>query len=119
MGEKADALNAGLNMCRTPYFCTVDSDCILERDALLRLMRPVMASPVNTVVSGGIVRVLNGCAVEEGQVARVGLPRSGLERFQVVEYLRSFLFGRTGWDLVGGTLVVSGAFALFRGETVV
>ncbi len=118
-GGKPDALNAGLNMCRTPYFCTLDSDCILERDALLRLMRPVLASPVNTVVSGGIVRVLNGCGVEDGRVSRIGLPRRGLERFQVVEYLRSFLFGRTGWDLVGATLIVSGAFALYHRETVV
>ena len=118
-GGKPDALNAGLNMCRTPYFCTLDSDCLLERDALLRLMRPVLASPVNTVVSGGIVRVLNGCGVEDGRVSRIGLPRRGLERFQVVEYLRSFLFGRTGWDLVGATLIVSGAFALYHRETVV
>src|SRR5262249_40881714 len=106
-------------LCRTPYFCTLDADCILERDALRRLMRPVLASPVNTAVSSGVVRVLNGCAVENGQVARIGLPRGGLERFQVVEYLRSFLFGRTGWDLLGGTLIVSGAFALFHRQTVV
>jgi cellulose synthase/poly-beta-1,6-N-acetylglucosamine synthase-like glycosyltransferase len=118
-GGKPDALNSGLNLCRTPYFCTLDADCILERNALLRLMRPVLASPVNTAVSSGVVRVLNGCEVDKGQVARVGLPRKVLERFQVVEYLRSFLFGRTGWDLVGGTLIVSGAFALFHRQTVV
>ena len=118
-GGKADALNVGINICRTPYFCTVDSDSILERDALLRLMRPVIQSSVNTVVSGGIVRVINGCQVREGRVARVGLPKSRLERFQVVEYLRSFLFGRTGWDLLGGTMIVSGAFAIFHRETVV
>jgi cellulose synthase/poly-beta-1,6-N-acetylglucosamine synthase-like glycosyltransferase len=118
-GGKPDALNSGLNLCRTPYFCTLDADCILERDALFRLMRPVLASPVNTAVSGGVVRVLNGCEVEDGQVARVELPRRVLERFQVVEYLRSFFFGRTGWDLVGGTLIVSGAFALFHRQTVV
>jgi cellulose synthase/poly-beta-1,6-N-acetylglucosamine synthase-like glycosyltransferase len=118
-GGKPDALNAGLNMCRTPYFCMLDSDCVLERDALLRLMRPVIRSPVNIVVSGGIVRILNGCTVVDGQVTSVGLPRTGLERFQVVEYLRSFLFGRTGWDVLGCTLVVSGAFAVFHLETVV
>ena len=118
-GGKPDALNSGLNLCRTPYFCTLDADCILERDALLRLMRPVLASPVNTAVSSGVVRVLNGCEMEDGQVARIGLPRGTLERFQVVEYLRSFLFGRTGWDLLGGTLIVSGAFALFHRQTVV
>jgi cellulose synthase/poly-beta-1,6-N-acetylglucosamine synthase-like glycosyltransferase len=83
-GGKPDALNVGINACRTPYFCTLDSDCILERDALLRLMRPVVRSSVNTVASGGIVRIMNGCEVKDGQVARVRLPESNLERFQVV-----------------------------------
>ncbi len=118
-GGKPDALNAGINMCRTPYFCTLDSDCILERDALLRLIHPIVRSPARTVASGGIVRILNGCEVKEGQVVKVGLPRTSLERFQVVEYLRSFLFGRTGWDLLRGTLIVSGAFAVFHRESVV
>ena len=118
-GGKPDALNVGINMCRTPYFCTLDSDCILERDALLRLMQPIVRSPQNTVASGGIVRILNGCEVKDGQVVKVGLPQGRLERFQVVEYLRSFLFGRTGWNLLGGTLIVSGAFAVFHRETVI
>ncbi|MBZ5516705.1 MAG: glycosyltransferase family 2 protein, partial [Acidobacteriia bacterium] len=118
-GGKPDALNLGINMCRTPYFCTLDADCLLERDALLRLMRPIIRSPINTVASGGIVRILNGCDVKDGKVVKVNLPKTAIERFQVVEYLRSFLFGRTGWDLLGGTLIVSGAFAVFHRETVV
>jgi cellulose synthase/poly-beta-1,6-N-acetylglucosamine synthase-like glycosyltransferase len=118
-GGKPDALNVGINTCRTPYFCTLDSDCLLERDALLRLMRPIIRSPQNTVASGGIVRILNGCEVKDGQVVKVGLPPGRVERFQVVEYLRSFLFGRTGWNLLGGTLIVSGAFAVFHRETVI
>jgi cellulose synthase/poly-beta-1,6-N-acetylglucosamine synthase-like glycosyltransferase len=118
-GGKPDALNVGINTCRTPYFCTLDSDCLLERDALLRLMQPIIRSPQNTVASGGIVRILNGCEVKEGQVVKVGLPAGRVERFQVVEYLRSFLFGRTGWNLLGGTLIVSGAFAVFHRETVI
>ena len=103
-GGKPDALNAGINLCRSPYFCNLDADCLLERDALLRLMDPIVNSAVETVVSGGIVRILNGCETKDGRVLRVGLPRTWLERFQVVEYLRSFLFGRTGWHLLGGTL---------------
>jgi cellulose synthase/poly-beta-1,6-N-acetylglucosamine synthase-like glycosyltransferase len=110
-GGKFDALNVGINACRTPYFCTLDADCILERDALLRLMRPIKRDPLNIVASGGIVRILNGCEVKDGQVVSVALPDTALERFQVVEYLRGFLFGRTGWDLLHGTLIVSGAFA--------
>jgi cellulose synthase/poly-beta-1,6-N-acetylglucosamine synthase-like glycosyltransferase len=118
-GGKPDALNVGINICRTPYFCTLDADCILERNALLRLMRPIIASAANVVASGGIIRILNGCKVRDGQVVEVALPATGLERFQVVEYLRSFLFGRTGWDLLGGTVIIAGAFAVFHRETVV
>ena len=118
-GGKPDALNAGINLCRSPYFCNLDADCLLERGALLRLMDPIVNAAVETVVSGGIVRILNGCETKDGRVLRVGLPPTWLERFQVVEYLRSFLFGRTGWHLLGGTLIVSGAFAVFHRATVI
>jgi cellulose synthase/poly-beta-1,6-N-acetylglucosamine synthase-like glycosyltransferase len=33
-----------------------------------------------------------------------------------VEYLRAFLFGRLGWNPLGGGLIISGAFGLFRKE---
>jgi len=116
---KPDALNVGINLCRTPYFCILDADCVLERDALLRLMAPLVNSTVPVVVSGGIVRILNGCDTSDGRVIRVGMPGRWLERFQVVEYMRSFLFGRTGWHLLGGTLIVSGAFAIFHRASVI
>jgi cellulose synthase/poly-beta-1,6-N-acetylglucosamine synthase-like glycosyltransferase len=118
-GGKPDALNVGINLCRTPYFCTLDADSVLDPDALLRLMQDIVRSPVDTVASGGIIRILNGCEVENGEVTRVALPAKPIERFQVVEYLRTFLFGRTGWDLLGATLIVSGAFAVFHRQTVV
>lgn len=118
-GGKADALNTGINLCRTPYFSSLDADCILERDALLRLMRPMFLSAGDTVVSAGTIRIINSCTVQHGQVVKTGLPRSMLERFQVVEYLRTFLYGRTGWDLLGGTLIISGAFAVYEREIVI
>lgn len=118
-GGKPDALNAGLNTCRTPYFCTLDADCILERDAILRLMRPIVSSPIHIAASGGMVRPLNGCRVTDGRMTGMSLPGTVLESFQVVEYLRTFLFGRTGWNRLGGTLIISGAFALFHCETVI
>jgi cellulose synthase/poly-beta-1,6-N-acetylglucosamine synthase-like glycosyltransferase len=117
-GGKPDALNTGINLCRTPYFCCLDADCILERDSLLRLMDPILTSPRETIVSGGIVRIINGCTGRNGQIVKLGLPRSSLERFQVVEYLRSFLTGRNGWALLGGTVIVSGALALFQHKAV-
>ena len=118
-GGKSHALNVGINMARSPYFCTVDADCILERDSLLRLMYPVIKSSVNTVLSAGIVRILNGCVVKDGQVTEIRLPSRAIERFQVIEYLRSFLFGRTGWNLLNATFIASGAFCIFHRETAI
>jgi cellulose synthase/poly-beta-1,6-N-acetylglucosamine synthase-like glycosyltransferase len=37
-----------------------------------------------------------------------------LAAIQVPEYLRAFLFGRLGWNRLGGNLIVSGAFGLFQ-----
>ena len=51
-GGKSDALNCGINIARSPYFCTVDADTIIERDALVRLMAPVLNSTMLKRSSG-------------------------------------------------------------------
>ncbi|MDE3178883.1 MAG: glycosyltransferase family 2 protein, partial [Acidobacteriota bacterium] len=86
---------------------------------LLRLMRPVIESSENPVVSAGVVRIRNGCEAVGGRIRRIGLPRRWIEMLQVVEYLRNFLLGRAGWGPLGGTLIVSGAMAVFERQTVV
>ncbi len=113
-GKKADALNAGLNVARYPLFCAIDSDSLIERDALLKVVRPFLDDPERTVGVGGIIRLSNGCTIRGGQVVRVGLPRNALARFQVVEYLRAFLGGRMGMSLLNCLLIISGAFGVFR-----
>lgn len=117
-GGKADALNAGLNYCRTPLFCALDADTLVERDALIRIVRPFLEN-ASTVAAGGIIRIANGCRVRQGQLEEVRLPRSFLARLQVLEYLRAFLSGRMGWDALDATLVISGAFGAFRRSVVV
>jgi cellulose synthase/poly-beta-1,6-N-acetylglucosamine synthase-like glycosyltransferase len=117
-GGKADALNVGLNHCRTPLFCAMDADGLLERDALIRVVRPFLEHR-DTAAVGGIIRIINGCAVEHGAVTRVRLPGNLLARFQVLEYLRAFLSGRMGWAALDATLIISGAFGLFRRSLVV
>jgi cellulose synthase/poly-beta-1,6-N-acetylglucosamine synthase-like glycosyltransferase len=113
-GRKADALNAGLNVSRYPLFCAVDGDSLLEKDALLKIVRPFLEDPERTVAAGGIIRLSNGCAVRNGQVMQVGMPRNSLARLQIIEYLRAFLGGRIGLGMLKSTLIVSGAFGLFR-----
>ena len=77
-GRKADAMNAGLNVSRYPLFCAVDGDSVLEKDALLKMVRPFLEDPDKTVAAGGIIRLINGCTVKSGQVQKVRLPRCPL-----------------------------------------
>ena len=117
-GSKADAINAGLNAATSPYVCVVDADSVLERDALLRIMVPVLADPKRVVCAGGIVRVLNGSEVRGGSLRRVRLPRKSIEIIQVVEYLRAFLIGREALAQGNMLMIVSGAFGIFRTDIV-
>jgi len=117
-GSKADAVNAGLNAATSPYVCIVDSDSVLERDALLRIMVPILEDPKRVVAVGGIVRVLNGSEIEKGQLRRVRLPRKSIEAIQVIEYLRAFLIGREAWAQGNMLTIISGAFGLFRTDLV-
>jgi cellulose synthase/poly-beta-1,6-N-acetylglucosamine synthase-like glycosyltransferase len=117
-GSKADAVNAGLNAATSPYVCIVDSDSLLERDALLRIMAPVLADPQRVVGAGGIIRVLNGSELEGGRLRRVRLPRKGIEIIQVIEYLRAFLIGREAWARANMLMIISGAFGVFRTDLV-
>src|SRR5437763_5178882 len=117
-GSKADAVNAGLNAATSPYVCVVDSDSILERDALLRIMVPILEDPQRVVAVGGIIRVLNGSEISGGQLRRVRLPRKSIEIIQVIEYLRAFLIGREAWGQGNMLMIISGAFGVFRADLV-
>lgn len=118
-GGKADALNAGVNVSRYPLFCAIDADAILEPDALLRVVKPFMERPQETVASSGIVRIANGCRVQQGRVVSVGNPRSRLALLQIVEYLRAFVSSRTAWSRVRALFVISGAFGVFKKQAVI
>ena len=78
-----------------------------EPDALLRLARPFLLYP-NIAAVGGTVRVVNSCTVEYGRVTRARVPRTWLEGCQVIEYQRAFMFGRMGWNALGGNLIKIG-----------
>ena len=118
-GGKGDALNAGLNVSRYPLFCGIDGDSVLEADALLRVVRPFHEHPDTMVAAGGTVRIANGSLLRAGRVVDVALARGVLPRIQVVEYLRAFLFGRMGWESLGGLLIISGAFGVFQRRAVI
>lgn len=115
-GGKADALNAGLNVVRSPLIAAVDSDSLLEDNALLHVVEPFIDSPGKVVATGGIIRVVNGCRVERGKVTRISSPRQVLPLFQTIEYLRAFLGGRVAFSFLNSLLLISGAFSVFDRE---
>jgi cellulose synthase/poly-beta-1,6-N-acetylglucosamine synthase-like glycosyltransferase len=119
VGRRSDALNAALNHARHPLVCMVDADSLLETDALLKVSRPFVEDPDNVVATGGVIRAANGARTDRGTVLEPRLSRHWVVRVQVLEYLRSFLLGRTGWADAQALLIISGAFGLFRRDLVV
>jgi cellulose synthase/poly-beta-1,6-N-acetylglucosamine synthase-like glycosyltransferase len=118
-GGKSDALNVAVNLARYPLVAMVDADSVLDPDALLVVAKPFADDPLRTVATGGVVRAANGCRVVAGRVVDVRMPRQWLARIQVVEYLRAFLLGRTGWSRLQSLVLISGAFGLYRRDVVV
>jgi len=116
-GGKADALNVGLNLASGDLVCSIDADTLIEVDALQRMVRPFLFD-ANVVAAGGTIRVANGSTIRDGRMLDVRAPRHALAGFQVIEYLRAFLFGRLGWNRLGGNLIISGAFGLFNRDAV-
>jgi cellulose synthase/poly-beta-1,6-N-acetylglucosamine synthase-like glycosyltransferase len=116
-GGKADALNVGLSFARGELVCAMDADTLIEADGLQRMVRPFLYA-TDVVATGGTIRVVNGSEVKLGRVFRTAVPTHMLAGVQVVEYLRAFLFGRLGWNRLGGNIIISGAFGLFQREAV-
>ena len=112
-GGKADAQNAAARLARFPYILMVDADTLLDGESLYSLAIRVTAEP-DVVALGGTVRVVNGCTVENGIVTNVAMPRRFIERVQVLEYLRAFLFGRVSFAAMNALLIISGAFGVYR-----
>jgi cellulose synthase/poly-beta-1,6-N-acetylglucosamine synthase-like glycosyltransferase len=117
-GCKADASNTGINAASGALVLIIDADTMLEPDALSRGVLPFLEDP-NTVAAGGYVAIANGSRVEGARVLDAGLPRSWLARFQIVEYMRSFLLFRVACASQNAVTIVSGAFGLFRRDALV
>ncbi|GIG55250.1 glycosyltransferase family 2 protein [Demequina activiva] len=115
VGRRSDAINAAFRRSTQPLVCMIDGDSILEPDALLRVAQPFVDDP-SVVAAGGVVLPSNGSKVERGRVTDARVPRTWLERTQVLEYLRAFLVGRSGWSASNGLMIISGAFGIFRRE---
>lgn len=117
VGRRSDAVNAALRVSSHELVCMIDADSLLEPDALLHVVQPFIDDD-RVVAAGGVVLPSNGARVHRGRIVSTQIPRHLVVRTQVLEYLRAFLVGRSGWSSMNGLLIISGAFGLFRRQAV-
>jgi cellulose synthase/poly-beta-1,6-N-acetylglucosamine synthase-like glycosyltransferase len=112
-GFKGDATNAGLEIASGEYALVTDTDSLLEKEAVLRMMCVVLEDPA-VIAVGGNLHAVNGCEVVHGRLCAIHSPRRYFEIAQVVEYARAFFMSRLGWSFLEMTPNISGALGLFR-----
>ena len=112
-GTKADASNAGVNVAQYPYFVCTDVDCLLNPHGLYYLIWDVLSSKERVIAVSATMRMANSCTLKDGKLSYSRPPGSYLPMFQELEYMRSFLIGKTWWAAIGGMPNVSGGFGLF------
>lgn len=117
-GGKADALNAALNVASGDLVCAIDADTIVAPDALQQMVAPFLASH-RTVAVGGTIRLVNNATWRHHRVDVLRAPLQPIVGAQAVEYARSFLVGRLAWNPIGGNVIISGAFGVFRRQSLI
>jgi cellulose synthase/poly-beta-1,6-N-acetylglucosamine synthase-like glycosyltransferase len=119
-GGKADALNCGLSYSRYRYLCCVDGDTFYNPDALLRAMRLVVKDPARILGVTSMISVSRHPEAEpRAEKGSVHFDASPILGFQQLDYVRSFLSNRLGWSRLNFMLCSSGAFALWRRDTII
>jgi cellulose synthase/poly-beta-1,6-N-acetylglucosamine synthase-like glycosyltransferase len=114
--SKADAVNVGINSTKYPLFLCTDVDCILKNDTIIKLAKPFIESKKRVIATGAGIRISNSCEVKEGFLVKIHFPKGWYPRFQELEYVRAFLFGRMAWSQINGLLLVSGGLGMFDKE---
>jgi len=115
-GTKADASNAGVNVAKYRYFICTDVDCVLDREALTRMVLPIISTKTRVIAVGATMRMVNSCKVENGVMVETRLPTRILPLYQEIEYLRSYFIGKLGFSTFNAVHNVSGGLGLFDTE---
>lgn len=118
-GCKADAINAGINAASYNYFLNTDVDCILHKETLKYMIQPFLDDKKKVIAVGATLRMANSCVVESSEMIKTRAPRAFFPLFQEIEYIRSFVLGKMGWNFFNAVPNVSGGLGLFDKEIVI
>ncbi|ESU28439.1 glycosyl transferase family protein [Flavobacterium limnosediminis JC2902] len=117
--SKADASNAGINSAKYSLFLCTDVDCILRKDTVAILAKPFLENTEKVIATGATIRTSNSCRFKDGELYESHYPDNFFARFQELEYIRAFVFGRMAWSKMNSLLLVSGGLGMFDKETVI
>ena len=89
----------------------------MQRNSLYEIAKPILEDD-KVVACGGQIAVSNGIRLVKGEVSDYSMPKKLIVAMQVLEYERSFLASRIFMNRYNGNLIISGAFGIFKKETV-
>lgn len=107
---KSIALNAGLYICEGTYVINVDSDCHLDKDAVLNMVKAFEKEP-EMVAATGAIHIDKELGKGYGFIDIV-------HYCEAVEYVVAFNIGRQYQTLTNTLFTLSGAFSAFRRDII-
>jgi cellulose synthase/poly-beta-1,6-N-acetylglucosamine synthase-like glycosyltransferase len=113
---KSQALNLGIAYSTFDLVCTMDADTIPFAPGIDACLDAFGRDP-HLLACGGVIQILHSQRLKNNNPLMQKNERL-LPSFQRLEYLRSFVCERLGWSLLGGTMLISGAFCMLRKECV-
>lgn len=118
-GGRADALNAGVNISKSDLVLCMDTDCFLNQDSLLKLVKPFLEEKERVISASSVVHLANSSEKKDGHLLKLKFPKNLLAALQAIEYLKIFVIGRMAWSSINGMPFFSGTVNLFDREVLI
>ncbi len=115
-GGEPDSLNAGLNASQSDLVLCIETHCVLDKNSLLKLVKPFLEEKTRVIAVGAAVHVANSGGRHKGHLLSTSFPKKLLPAFQAIEYFKSYLLERLTWSRLNGIHPISGAVGLFDKE---
>ncbi|ADZ21573.1 putative glycosyltransferase (exosortase G-associated) [Clostridium acetobutylicum] len=109
---KAKALNKGIYMANGKYIINIDSDGVLDKEAILKVVEKFETNPDICAMTG--VVLTDPELIEETKLKNLRL----IQRCELFEYIEAFLIGRGFQSQVNMMFTLAGAFSCYRREII-
>lgn len=109
---KSRALNVALYSSQGKYIIHIDSDGVLEKNALMNMVSRFEEDPSVNCMTGAVLTL-----PEEIEAYPHGLPRL-MRKLEFMEYAQAFLAGRNYASEINFLYTFSGAFTAFRSSAI-